>query len=1132
MKLTITTIRTGIFLSCLLGAFGVKAQFTFPGAPVPFTPTPAPSSSISVTTETEKASSCFQNDGSIVITATGGVVGEMGMGIVGNDCAEGTTQPMTQVASNVFALKLINPEAYCSRPFVQGDIFTYKIDVYNPDTDQWSEIFSATTGTDCYYFPERIEFPEQSAVSAIRFRANPDTNCGMQVQGMSFMFEAYGYQYSIDNGATWSQSNRFVGLSPGMYQVKVQDGVGDMSLTQVVNVDQSAETAVEAGEDLYIVEGNSAQLNATVNNLGEVFLGSSADPEEICIFDAEGGAGSECAALGSSICAEGYVWQYNDATQSGSVTSPDLVSVENLQLSIYYSCGDYSQPDGFNKWDLYVNGVLVGTTGETSSAGCTCEAAQFGTFPKEFNFDDYATINSVWEPGQENNIEIIYSSRYNTGIALSAYKLLVTYGGVQTYEWEPAESLSASNIANPMASPTQTTEYTINYTDKYGCTASDNVTVNVIPGGPGPGPGPGPSPMPTPDLITVKTNDVTVYLGADGTAQVTPDMVDDGSTAVAGIETRSLSISDFDCQMVGDNAIDLIIEDKLGRTESEALVVTVVDDEAPILTLVGDETIVHERYTDFSDPGVTSADNCSATVTVVGTVDNTTPGTYTITYTAEDPTGNSTTLSRDVVVEDDEDDDNDGIPDTIDQYVLDADNNNQPVLVSFVWDDLDGDGIQDQDEPGIEGVAVSLLTGGSQELATSFTSDEGLVAFFDLALETNYRLEFTAPSGYGATMKDAGTDDGKDSDTGKKTKKFKLVDGITDHWDIGFTSPGEILSFVWDDRNGDGLQDEDEPGLKDITLHLLNAQGEKIKQARTNNNGFASLGDVPADEKFQVQFFLPNGHAFTRVNRGSNDSKDSDAKRGTGITRKYKATSGRSRYQAIDAGMWTPGKVEAYLWDDRNGDGVQDDDEPGIKDVIVHLLDEDGNHLRQGRTNNNGIATITKVPADQRVRLQFNDKNNYGITFRNRGDADLNSDIHRKTLQTRKFRLRKGSETVDRFDAGFWSPGTIETFLWDDRNGDGVQDAGEPGVKDVIVHVYDKDGNHVKQGRTNNNGIATIQGIPADKPVRLQFTDRDGYRFTLRAKGDDTELDSDINRGRGHHKKNQSRSRSTTIHLF
>ncbi|MEM9328985.1 MAG: hypothetical protein AAGA85_25190, partial [Bacteroidota bacterium] len=478
MKLTITTMsRIGIFFVFVMGGFApvALAQFTFPGAPVPFTPVPAPvpapAPGVTFTVDTEAASSCFQNDGSIVIDAAGGVVGEMGMGIVSTDCAEGTIQNMSQTARNVFALTLINPEAYCSRSFTVGDTFSYMIDVFNPDTNEWTEIFSVTTGNDCYYFPEQIEFEAQSSISAIRFRSDPDTNCGMQVQGLNYRFEAFGYQYSIDGGVTWGESNRFTDLAAGTYQVKIQDGVGEMSLVQDVIVEQAPVTTVDAGPDASIVEGGTAQLNASVNNLGDVFFGASVAPEEFCLFDAEGG---DCSSFGTSICAEGYVWQYNDASQTATITSADLASVGNLELSVFYSCGDYTQPDGFNKWDLYVNGVLVGTTGESTSSGCDCEAAQFGTFPKTFTFDDFSLINGAWEVGGENNIEIVYSSRYNTGIALSAYRLKVVYGGVQTYAWSPAADLSAANIANPLATPNTTTTYTITYTDKFGCTATDD----------------------------------------------------------------------------------------------------------------------------------------------------------------------------------------------------------------------------------------------------------------------------------------------------------------------------------------------------------------------------------------------------------------------------------------------------------------------------------------------------------------------------------------------------------------------------------------------------------------------------------------------------------------------------------
>ena len=51
--------------------------------------------------------------------------------------------------------------------------------------------------------------------------------------------------------------------------------------------------------------------------------------------------------------------------------------------------------------------------------------------------------------------------------------------GASTYDWSPATGLSSTTIANPMASPSSTTQYVVTGTDVNGCMASDSVTVVV-----------------------------------------------------------------------------------------------------------------------------------------------------------------------------------------------------------------------------------------------------------------------------------------------------------------------------------------------------------------------------------------------------------------------------------------------------------------------------------------------------------------------------------------------------------------------------------------------------------------------------------------------------------------------------
>ncbi len=57
----------------------------------------------------------------------------------------------------------------------------------------------------------------------------------------------------------------------------------------------------------------------------------------------------------------------------------------------------------------------------------------------------------------------------------------LTAGGAATYAWTPAGSLNNPNIANPIASPSGSTTYTVTGTDANGCKNTDQVTVNLNP---------------------------------------------------------------------------------------------------------------------------------------------------------------------------------------------------------------------------------------------------------------------------------------------------------------------------------------------------------------------------------------------------------------------------------------------------------------------------------------------------------------------------------------------------------------------------------------------------------------------------------------------------------------------------
>ena len=77
--------------------------------------------------------------------------------------------------------------------------------------------------------------------------------------------------------------------------------------------------------------------------------------------------------------------------------------------------------------------------------------------------------------------------------------------------------------------------------------------------------------------------------------------------------------------------------------------------------------------------------------------------------------------------------------------------------------DLDGDGLQDANEPGIAGATVTLENDQGITVATQTTGDDGQYLFEDLTPDS-YKITVDAPDGFVFTNANQGSDDSVDSD--------------------------------------------------------------------------------------------------------------------------------------------------------------------------------------------------------------------------------------------------------------------------------------------------------------------------------------------------------------------------------
>ncbi len=129
----------------------------------------------------------------------------------------------------------------------------------------------------------------------------------------------------------------------------------------------------------------------------------------------------------------------------------------------------------------------------------------------------------------------------------------------------------------------------------------------------------------------------------DGGATATDDV--DGGVTVT-------TTGSVDTSTVGVYTLTYMATDAAGNEASETRTVNVLDVTAPVITLTGEADITVYQNSTYNDEGATAIDAVDTNVTVntTGSVDTSTIGVYTLTYTAADAAGNENILTRTVNV--------------------------------------------------------------------------------------------------------------------------------------------------------------------------------------------------------------------------------------------------------------------------------------------------------------------------------------------------------------------------------------------------------------------------------------------------------------------------------------------------
>jgi len=277
-----------------------------------------------------------------------------------------------------------------------------------------------------------------------------------------------GYQYSL-NGGPYQGSNVFAGLVAATYSVTVRDANNCSTSIPGIVVSQPAAvsaTTVTQGAGCSILPSGSITvtasggtspyqyaLNGGVYQSSNVFSGLAGATYSISVRDANSCTFSTSATVGASFNLT--VNTINDATICAG-TSITLTTVSNgtsfswspatgLNSSIAQS--PTASPTTFTQ---YIVTASLGpcSAKDTVNISVNPAPAVNAGGDQTVILGDEATINATASPG--------------------------------IYLWTPATGLSSTNTLSTKAKPTVTTPYMLRVTTDQGCTATDEVIINVL----------------------------------------------------------------------------------------------------------------------------------------------------------------------------------------------------------------------------------------------------------------------------------------------------------------------------------------------------------------------------------------------------------------------------------------------------------------------------------------------------------------------------------------------------------------------------------------------------------------------------------------------------------------------------
>jgi uncharacterized protein (DUF2141 family) len=354
--------------------------------------------------------------------------------------------------------------------------------------------------------------------------------------------------------------------------------------------------------------------------------------------------------------------------------------------------------------------------------------------------------------------------------------------------------------------------------------------------------------------------------------------------------------------------------------------------------------------------------------------------------------------------------------------------------------DSNGNGQMDQGETGIAGVTIEL-SGNGINPQTKITGSDGYFSFTGLRAGAYLVRIANDIAGYYLTTPDH--------------YEVSLPVGGTHSVYFGNAPSGTIHGYKFMDLNGNGVKDDGEPGMANVTVRL-SGNGIVPVDKLTDASGYFRFSDLEGGPYLVELVNDPAGYYLTTPDR-------------------YNVSLLSGGVETVYFGNAPYGKITGYKYEDLNGNGKLDPGELPVAGVIINLL-RDGEIIATRTTNDIGYFEFDLLEAGLYAVQEIVPLGAY-----NTSPVEVAIDLKPGMIGKADFLNAWYAE--------------INGYKWNDLNGNGIHEEGEPPLAGVTIRIVNMRGDSTISTVTDSNGWYEFTGLAAGT-WKVSEVVPEGYRPT------------------------------------